>query len=100
MCSALLSVFDQDLDRAEEALVRAVRSDVDGIESYLALARLYRMRGEIGRAIRVHQNLLLRDDLSREQRLRALADLGADFRQGGFEDRAIACYEPSNTYGD
>jgi lipopolysaccharide biosynthesis regulator YciM len=93
VCSALLSVFDQDLDRAEEALVRAVRSDVDGTESYLALARLYRMRGEIGRAIRVHQNLLLRDDLSKEQRLTALADLGADFRQGGYEDRAIACYE-------
>jgi len=93
MSSALLSVLDQNLDRAEEALVRAVRSDADGIESYLALARLYRTRGEIGRAIRVHQNLLLREDLSKEQRLTALADLGADFRQGGFEDRAIACYE-------
>jgi lipopolysaccharide biosynthesis regulator YciM len=93
VCSALLAVFDQNLDRAEEALVRAVRSDADGIESYLALARLYCIRGEIGRAIRVHQNLLLREDLDKEQRLTALADLGADFRQGGFEDRAIACYE-------
>ena len=93
VCSALLSVLDQDLDGAEEALARAVRSDADGIESYLALARLYRMRGEIGRAIRVHQNLLLREDLRKEQRLTALADLGADFRQGGFEERAIACYE-------
>jgi lipopolysaccharide biosynthesis regulator YciM len=36
---------------------------------------------------------LLREDLNEEQRLTALADLGADFRQGGFEDRAIACYE-------
>lgn len=93
VCSALLSVLDQNLDRAEEALVRAVRSHADGIESYLALARLYRMRGEIGRAIRVHQNLLLREDLRKDQRLTVLADLGADFRQGGFEDRAIACYE-------
>ena len=88
-----MSVLDQNLDRAEEALIRAVRSDADGIESYLALARLYCIRGEIGRAIRVHQNLLLREDLRKEQRLTALADLGADFRQGGFEDRAIACYE-------
>ena len=93
VCSALLSVLDQDLDRAEEALLRAVRSDTDGIESYLALARLYRMRGEIGRAIRVHQNLLLREDLRKEQRLKTLVDLGADFRQGGFKERAIACYE-------
>ena len=93
VCSALLSVLDQNLDGAEEALTRAIRSNADGIESYLALARLYRMRGEIGRAIRVHQNLLLREDLRKEQRLMALAGLGADFRQGGFEDRAIACYE-------
>ncbi len=93
MCSALLSVLDQDLDRAEEALIRAVRIDADGIESYLALARLYRMQGEIGRAIRVHQNLLLREDLRKEQRLTALADLGEDFRQGGFNERAIACHE-------
>jgi lipopolysaccharide assembly protein B len=93
VCSALLSVLDQNLDGAEEALVRALRSNADGIESYLALARLYRMRGEIGRAIRVHQNLLLREDLRKAQRLTALTGLGADFRQGGFEDRAIACYE-------
>ena len=93
LCSALLSVLDQNLDRAEEVLIGAVRSDADGFESYLALARLYRMRGEIGRAIRVHQNLLLREDLRKEQRLTVLADLGADFRKGGFEDRAIACYE-------
>jgi lipopolysaccharide biosynthesis regulator YciM len=93
VCSALLSVLDQNLDGAEEALARAVRGNADGIESYLALARLYRMRGEIGRAIRVHQNLLLREDLRKEQRLMALTGLGADFRQGGFENRAIACYE-------
>jgi lipopolysaccharide biosynthesis regulator YciM len=36
---------------------------------------------------------LLREDLRKEQRLMALAGLGADFRRGGFEDRAIACYE-------
>ena len=93
MCSALLSVLDQDMDRAEEALVRAVRIDADGIESYLALARLYRMQGEIGRAIRVHQNLLLREDLRKEERRTTLADLGEDFRRGGFNERAIACHE-------
>jgi len=91
--SALLSVLDQNLDRAETALLRIVRSDADGVESYLALARLLRSRGEIGRAIRVHQNLLLRDDLRKDQRLTVLTDLAVDFSQGGYEDRAIACYE-------
>jgi len=93
MCSALLCVLDQDLDRAEEILARLAREDADGIESYLALARLYRMRSEIGRAIRVHQNLLLRDDLRKEQRSVVLAELAEDFRRGGFNERAIASYE-------
>lgn len=70
-----------------------VELDSTGVEPYLALARFYRMRGEIGRAIRVHQNLLLRQDLTPEQTITAMADLAADFRQGGFLQRAIASYE-------
>jgi lipopolysaccharide biosynthesis regulator YciM len=90
---ALLAVLDRDLERAEELLSRALRMDPNAVESYIALARLYRMRGEIGRAIRIHQNLLLRADLTRAQSTAALADLAADFRQGGFLQRAIASYE-------
>lgn len=90
---ALLAVLDRDLERAEDLLSRAVRMDSGAVESYIALGRLYRMRGEIGRAIRIHQNLLLRADLTRAQSTAALADLAADFRQGGFLQRAIASYE-------
>jgi lipopolysaccharide biosynthesis regulator YciM len=90
---ALLAVLDRDLDRAEALITQAVRLDSKAVEPYLALARLYRLRGEIGRAIRVHQNLLLRKDLSREQATAGLADLAADFQQGGFLQRAIASYE-------
>ncbi len=54
--SALLAVLDRDLDAAEEMLTRALRLDSRGGDSFLVLARLYRMRGEIGRAIRIHQN--------------------------------------------
>lgn len=90
---ALLAVLDRDDDRAEALLTEAAKLDSSSVEPYLALARFYRMRGEIGRAIRVHQNLLLRSDLDREQTVAALADLAADFRQGGFLQRAIASYE-------
>jgi len=90
---ALLATLDRDLDRAEELLTEAVRVDSSGVESFLALGRLFRMRGEIGRAIRIHQNLLLRVDLTAGQRVEVLTDLGADFRQGGFLRRAIASYE-------
>ena len=91
--SALLSVLDRDLDRAESLLSQAVRADSEAVVPYLALARLFRMRGEIGRAIRIHQNLLLRPDLDPGLRVVVLGDLAADFRQGGFLRRAIASYE-------
>jgi lipopolysaccharide biosynthesis regulator YciM len=91
--SALLATLDRDLDRAEDLLTRAVRIDSNGVDPFLALGRLFRMRGEIGRAIRIHQNLLLRSDLAPAQRITALVDLAADFRQGGFLRRSIASYE-------
>lgn len=91
--SALLSVLDRDLAEAERLLARAVRADDRPVEPYLALGRLYRMRGEVGRAIQLHQNQLLRQDLNPEQVTLALAELAADFREGGFAGRAIATYE-------
>jgi lipopolysaccharide biosynthesis regulator YciM len=91
--AALLAVLDRDHERAEQLLVASAELDSSGVEPYLALARFYRMRGDIGRAIRLHQNLLLRRDLDRDQRTACLADLAADFQQGGFLQRAIASYE-------
>ena len=91
--SALLAVLDRDLDRAEDLLGRALRLESKDVEPYMALARLFRLRGEVGRAIRIHQNLLLRTDLEGKQRIDVLLGLGADFRQGGFLRRAIATYE-------
>jgi lipopolysaccharide biosynthesis regulator YciM len=91
--SALLAVLDRDLERAESLLAAAVRLASDDVLPYLALARLYRMRGEIGRAIRIHQNVLLRVETRSPLGVMAMADLGADFAQGGFLRRAIASYE-------
>ncbi len=90
---ALLAVLDRDLAQAEALLSRAVQLDSEAVGLYLALARVYRQRGEIGRAIHVHQNLLLRPDLPPADRRHTLAELAADFRQGGFLRRAIAAYE-------
>jgi len=90
---ALLAVLEPDLDRAEQLLAEAVRRDSSAVEAYLALARIFRSRGEVGRAIRIHQNLLLRLDAATPRGLAALLDLAADFRQGGFLRRAIASYE-------
>jgi len=88
-----VAVLEDDLPRAEQALVAVVQQDSSQIEIYLALGLLYRRRGEIGRAIRIHQNLLLRSDLAWPHRERALRGLARDFRKGGFLQRAISAYE-------
>jgi len=90
---ALHAVLDHDLAAAEAALGDAVRRDSNQIDAYLALARIFRQRGEIGRAIHLHQNLLLRRDLEPSERFQALLGLADDFREGGFLRRAIAAYE-------
>jgi lipopolysaccharide biosynthesis regulator YciM len=90
---ALLAVLDRDYDAAERDLRSIVEGNSDEIEAYLALARVYRQRGEIGRAIRLHQNLILRGDVQPRWRGLALRGLAEDFRGGGFLERAIAAYE-------
>jgi lipopolysaccharide biosynthesis regulator YciM len=93
MRDALHAVLAGDLAAAELALVRASQSPEASIDAHLAIGRLFRQRGEIGRAIRVHQNLLLRSDLSRDQHTAVLVDLAENYRAGGFQARAIASYE-------
>jgi lipopolysaccharide biosynthesis regulator YciM len=90
---ALSALLEDDPERAEQALAAVVQQDSTQIEVYLVLGQLYRRRGEIGRAIRIHQNLLLRSDLAWENRERALRGLARDFRKGGFLQRALSAYE-------
>lgn len=90
---ALRAVLRQDWNQAEELLAEVVRRDSGRVEVYLALAELYRRRGDVARAIRIHQNLLLRTDLASARRTEALRGLAEDFRHGGFLGRAVAAYQ-------
>lgn len=90
---ALHLVLSGDLEGAEEALTEAGRLDSSSADVYLALANLYRARGEIGRAIQLHQNVLLRPDLDDGIRRESLLGLALDFRAGGFLQRALSSFE-------
>ncbi len=102
MRTALHLVLAGDLPAAEAELAEAARLDSSSSDVYLALANLYRARGEIGRAIHIHQNLLLQQRLSESLRREALLGLALDFRSGGFLKRAAASFsellevEPDN----
>lgn len=81
-------LLNEQPDKAIEAFIEATRVDPETIELHFALGNLFRRRGEADRAIRVHQNLVERDNLTEEQRLHALSELGQDFLKLGLLDRA------------
>jgi lipopolysaccharide biosynthesis regulator YciM len=90
--AALRAALGHEWETAEALLSEVVRRDSGQVQVYLALAQLYRRRGELSRAIRIHQNLLLRSDLPPALRTEALLGLAEDFRRGGFLGRAVAAY--------
>lgn len=75
-------------DKAIDAFIEIVTLDPETADMHFALGNLFRRRGEIERAIRVHQNLLARPDLPSEQRTQAQYELGMDYLKAGLLDRA------------
>jgi lipopolysaccharide biosynthesis regulator YciM len=75
-------------DKAIDAFIEIVTLDPETADMHFALGNLFRRRGEIERAIRVHQNLLARPDLPPEQRTQAQYELGMDYLKAGLLDRA------------
>ena len=69
-------LVNEQPDRALEAFLRAVELDDDTIETHFALGSLYRRRGEVDRAIKIHQNIATRESLERNEVNRLLASLG------------------------
>lgn len=90
--SGLNFLLNEQQDKAIDAFIEAVKIDPQTIELHFALGSLFRRRGETDRAIRMHQSLVDRDDLSDEQRLQALAELGQDHLKAGLLDRAEAVF--------
>ncbi len=81
-------LLNEQPDKAIEAFIEVVKVDPQTIELHFALGSLFRRRGEIERAIRMHQNLVERPDLVQEQKLQALFELGQDYLKAGLLDRA------------
>jgi lipopolysaccharide biosynthesis regulator YciM len=76
------------IDLAIEELSRAASLDGDALEVHMILGNLYREKGQVGKAITVHQNLLQRPKLSKLEHAYVLLCLGLDYKRGGFVDRA------------
>ena len=86
-------LLNEQQDKAIDAFIEAVQNDPDTTELHFALGSLFRRRGEFERAVRVHQHLLGRADLSSSDRDRAQHALAQDFVKAGLFDRAEAAYK-------
>jgi lipopolysaccharide biosynthesis regulator YciM len=81
-------LLNEQPDKAIDAFIEIVTLDPETADMHFALGNLFRRRGEIERAIRVHQNLLARPDLPLDQRAHAQYELGMDYLKAGLLDRA------------
>jgi len=81
-------LINEQPDKAVDVFIKMLEVNSDTVETHLALGSLFRRRGEVDRAIRIHQNLIARPQLTTEQRQHALAELGEDYLRAGVLDRA------------
>src|SRR5213075_3031396 len=80
------------IDLAIEELSRAASVDGDALEVHMILGNLYREKGQVGKAITVHQTLLQRPKLNNLEHAYVLLCLGLDYKRGGFVDRALEAF--------
>ncbi len=85
-------LLNEQQDEAIEAFIEVVKVDPQTVELHFALGSLFRRRGEVDRAIRMHLNLVERGDLNAEKRQQALFELAQDYLKAGIFDRAESSF--------
>lgn len=85
-------LLNEQHDKAIDAFIEAIQKDPETADLHFALGNLFRRRGEVERAVRVHEHLLQRADLPRAERDRAQHALAQDFMTAGLFDRAEQAY--------
>ena len=92
------------IDLAIDQLTKAASLDANALEVHMILGNLYREKGQVGKAIPIHQSLLQRPHLSKLEHAHVLLCLGLDYKRGGFVERALEAFnevlrlDPKNEY--
>lgn len=81
-------LLNEQPDKAVDTFIKMLEVDNETVETHLALGALFRRRGEVDRAIRIHQNLIARPQLPKKQHVEALLALAQDYLKAGVLDRA------------
>jgi lipopolysaccharide assembly protein B len=91
-------LLNEQQDKAIEAFIEVVKIDPQTVELHFALGSLFRRRGEVDRALRMHHNLVDRADLDDDKRQQAIFELAQDYLKAGILDRAESLFsELENT---
>lgn len=85
-------LLNEQQDKAIEAFIEVVKVDPQTIELHFALGSLFRRRGEVDRALRMHHNLVDRSDLDDDKRQQAIFELAQDYLKAGIFDRAESLF--------
>jgi lipopolysaccharide assembly protein B len=85
-------LLNEQNDKAIQAFIAVLEVDSETVETHLALGNLFRRQGEVERAIRIHQNLVARPNLSKEHQHFALLELGQDYFAAGLFDRSESIF--------
>jgi lipopolysaccharide biosynthesis regulator YciM len=85
-------LLNEQQDKAIEAFIEVVKVDPQTIELHFALGSLFRRRGEVDRALRMHHNLVDRADLDDDKRQQAIFELAQDYLKAGIFDRAESLF--------
>jgi len=81
-------LLNEQPDKALRVFMEMAEVNEHTVETHMALGSLFRRRGEVDRAIRMHQNIISKHTLDDTQRLQALLELGEDYMRAGLLDRA------------
>lgn len=86
-------LLNEETDKAIESFIKALEVDNDTVELHLALGGLFRRKGQVDRATRLHQNLIARPNLTERQRFEAIYELAQDYYKVGWLDRAEGLFD-------
>ncbi len=95
-------LFSNQQDKAIDYLLEALKVEDDTVEAHFAMANLFRRRGELDRALKVHEHLVRQKHLPNSAKQQAVFELAKDFLSAGLYDRAESMFHKllkSKTYG-
>ena len=81
-------LLSEQHDKALDTFMSMASVSQDNAETHIILGNLFRNRGEVDRAIRIHQNLIARPELTLSIRQQCFTELAKDYLKAGFLDRA------------